>query len=45
MSAAETEVKHTAMRRRVRNGALGLGCVAIAVYLAFIALLVFRSHH
>jgi hypothetical protein len=30
---------------RVRNTALGLGTVALAFYLGFIALLVFRSHH
>jgi hypothetical protein len=45
MSAAETDVTAGATRRRVRNGALGLGCIALAVYLAFIALLVYRSHH
>jgi hypothetical protein len=45
MSAAETEIKVSATRRRVRNGAVGLACVALAVYLAFIALLVYRSHH
>ena len=45
MSAGETAVKDSLLRRRVRNGALGLGCVAVALYLGFIALLVFRSHH
>jgi hypothetical protein len=45
MSAAESDIRDSATRRRVRNGALGLACVALAVYLAFIALLVFRSHH
>jgi hypothetical protein len=30
---------------RIRNAALGLMTVALAFYLGFIALLVFRSHH
>ena len=30
---------------RIRKGALGLACVALAFYLGFIALLVYRSHH
>jgi hypothetical protein len=30
---------------KVRNAALGLATVALAFYLGFIALLVFRSHH
>jgi hypothetical protein len=30
---------------RIRNAAIGLGTVAVAFYLGFIALLVFRSHH
>jgi hypothetical protein len=45
MSASETAVKDSSLRRRVRNGALGLGLVAVALYLGFIALLVYRSHH
>ena len=45
MSASENSVKDASLRRRVRNGALGLGCVAVALYLGFMALLVFRSHH
>jgi hypothetical protein len=45
MSASETAVKDGSLRRRVRNGALGLGCVAVALYFGFIALLVYRSHH
>ena len=45
MSADETLVSGASVRRRIRNGALGLACVAIAFYLGFIALLVFRSHH
>ncbi len=32
-------------RRRIRNTALGLTTLALAFYLGFIALLVFRSHH
>jgi hypothetical protein len=45
MSASYTSVKDSALRRRVRNGALGLGLVAVALYFGFIALLVYRSHH
>jgi hypothetical protein len=45
MSASGTAVKDAALRRRVRNGALGLGLVAVALYLGFMALLVYRSHH
>jgi hypothetical protein len=45
MSATPVDVKDSARRRRVRNGALGLGLVALGFYLAFIALLVFRSRH
>jgi hypothetical protein len=45
MSASETAVKDGSLRRRVRNGALGLGLVAVALYFGFIALLVYRSHH
>ena len=37
MSAIET--------RRIRNGALGLACVALVFYFGFIALLVYRSRH
>jgi hypothetical protein len=33
------------LKRRVRKGALGLGVLAVALYFAFIALLVYRSHH
>jgi hypothetical protein len=35
----------TSTHKRVRNGALALGVVALAFYLGFIALLVYRSHH
>ena len=45
MSANGLKVLDASVRRRIRNGALGLACVAIAFYLGFIALLVFRSHH
>jgi hypothetical protein len=34
----------TPMKRRIRNGALALGGVALGFYFAFIALLVYRSH-
>ena len=34
-----------ARKLRVRNAALGLATVALALYFGFIALLVFRSHH
>jgi hypothetical protein len=33
------------VRRRIRNGALGLGSLALALYVGFIVLLVYRSHH
>ncbi len=45
MSASETAGKDGSLRRRVRNGALGLGLVAVALYFGFMALLVYRSHH
>jgi hypothetical protein len=35
----------SAAKRRIRNSALGLMSLALAFYLGFIALLVFRSHH
>ena len=35
----------TSVKRRIRNGALGLACLALAFYLGFIVLLVSRSHH
>jgi hypothetical protein len=40
MSAIENPI-----RRRIRNTALGLMTVALAVYFGFMALLVFRSRH
>ena len=45
MSAGDSAIKDASLKRRVRNGALGLGCVAVALYFGFIALLVYRSHH
>jgi hypothetical protein len=40
MNVTETQVK-----RRIRNGALGLMSLALAFYLGFIAILIYRSHH
>jgi hypothetical protein len=45
VSAAGTEIKDASMRRRVRNGALGLAALALAFYVGFIVLLVHHSHH
>jgi hypothetical protein len=45
MSTSETRVLDASLKRRIRNGALGLGVVAAGLYFAFIALLVYRSHH
>ena len=45
MSAAETQVKRPAVRRRVRKGALVLMSVALAFYFGVIALFIYRSHH
>jgi hypothetical protein len=45
MSASDSAIKDASLKRRVRNGALGLGLVAVALYFGFIALLVYRSHH
>jgi hypothetical protein len=45
MSATETQLKDASMKRRVRNGALGLATLALAFYLGFIALLIHHSHH
>jgi hypothetical protein len=44
MNATETEVRGQSVRRRIRNGALGLMSLALAFYFGFIALLVYRSH-
>jgi hypothetical protein len=35
----------TPVNRRIRNGAVALGCLAAAFYFGFIVLLVYRSHH
>jgi hypothetical protein len=45
MSATETQLKDSSLRRRVRNGALGLAALALAFYFGFIVLLVHHSHH
>ena len=45
MSTSETRVLDAALRRRIRNGALGLGVLAVALYFGFMALLMYRSHH
>jgi hypothetical protein len=45
MSASELQVKDAAVRRRIRNGALGLATLALVFYFGFIALLVLHSHH
>jgi hypothetical protein len=45
MSASETRVLDASVRRRIRNGALGLGCLALAFYFGFIVLLIHHSHH
>lgn len=45
MSTSEARVLQPSLKRRIRNGALGLGTFAVALYFAFIALLVYRSHH
>jgi hypothetical protein len=45
VSAAGMDLERTSARRRIRNGALGLGVVALMFYFAFIALLIYRSHH
>jgi hypothetical protein len=45
MSVAETQLKDASMKRRVRNGALGLATLALAFYVGFIVLLIHHSHH
>jgi hypothetical protein len=45
MSATETQGGRLQLRRRIRNGALGLMAVALTFYFGFIVLLVYRSHH
>ena len=45
MSATETEMSSSSLRRRIRKGALGLASLALTFYFGFIVLLVYRSHH
>jgi hypothetical protein len=45
MNVTETQDRRPAVRRRIRNGALGLMSLALAFYFGFIALLIYRSHH
>jgi hypothetical protein len=45
MSASETRVLDASVKRRIRNGALGLACLAAAFYFGFIVLLIHHSHH
>jgi hypothetical protein len=45
MNVTETQGGRPSVRRRVRNGALGLMSLALAVYFGFIALLIYRSFH
>jgi hypothetical protein len=45
MNVAETQGERASVRRRVRNGALGLMSVALVFYFGIIALLIYRSHH
>jgi hypothetical protein len=44
-TAQDARQTQDARKLRVRNAALGLATVALALYFGFIALLVFRSHH
>jgi hypothetical protein len=45
MNVTETQGGRPSVRRRVRNGALGLMSLALAFYFGIIALLIYRSHH
>ncbi len=45
MSGSAERNLEPSVRRRIRNGALGLGSVALALYVGFMALLIYRSHH
>jgi hypothetical protein len=45
MNVVETQGGRPSVRRRVRNGALGLMSLALAFYFGIIALLIYRSHH
>jgi hypothetical protein len=44
MNAGEAKVLDVAMKRRIRNGVLGLASLALAFYFGFIALLVYRRY-
>ncbi len=44
MNAVETRFMDAAMKRRIRNGVLGLASLALTFYFGFIALLVYRRH-
>jgi uncharacterized membrane protein (DUF485 family) len=45
MSEVGTDLARTEVKRRIRNGALALAGLALAFYVGFIVLLVYRSHH
>jgi hypothetical protein len=45
VNVTETQGERRSVRRRVRNGALGLMSVALVFYFGIIALLIYRSHH
>jgi hypothetical protein len=45
MNVTETEVKRPSVRRRIRNGALGLISLALAFYFGIIAILIYRGRH
>jgi hypothetical protein len=45
VNASESQIKDGSVRRRVRNGALGLATLALAFYFGFIVLLIHHSHH
>ena len=45
MSVVGTDLARSEAKRRIRNGALALAALAVAFYVGFIVLLVFRSHH
>ena len=45
MSTSGTRTVDASLKRRIRNGALGLGVLAAILYFGFMALLMYRSHH
>jgi hypothetical protein len=45
VNVTEAQGKLPSIRRRIRNGALGLMSVALAFYFGIIALLIYRSYH